>query len=117
MVPLGVAATNSSEKPSTSSEKPDQSSENSVTGGGNIEMTEGAPGTPEILPYAFYPGQPPTTRQIIYQLCDIRCAEAQKLISENDGRVRKTDCCVYFADSLDTVGVNPATVQHLITLR
>ena len=59
-----------------------------ITEDGNIEMTEGAPETPEILPYAFYPDQPPTNRQIIYQLCDIRCAKAQKLISENDGRVR-----------------------------
>ena len=88
VVPLGVATTSSSEKPSTSSEKPDPSSGNTITEDGNIEMTEGAPETPEILPYAFYPDQPPTTRQIIYQLCDIRCAKAQKLISENDGRVR-----------------------------
>ena len=89
VVPLGVSNASSSEKPSTSSGKPSTSSENPDTEGMNMDMLVDTPGAPEILPYAFYPSRPPTTRQIIYQLCDIRCAEAQKLVSANDGRVRK----------------------------
>ena len=79
----------SSEKPGTSSEKPSTSSEDPIAEGVNMDMLIDVPGTPEILPYAFYPGRPPATRQMIYQLCDIRCAEAQKLVSANDGQVRR----------------------------
>ncbi len=89
VVPMGVSSNSSSENPGPSSEKPGPSSENPVAEG-NMDMLVDTSGTPDILPYAFYPDRPPTTRQIIYQLCDIRCAEAQKLVSANDGRVRKT---------------------------
>lgn len=77
VVPLGVANANTSGKPC-------------------IDPSGDTHGTPEILPYAFYPDQPPTTRQTIYQLCDLHCAEAQNLISENDGRVKMR----YYAISL-----------------
>ena len=42
---------------------------------------------PEVLPYVFHPDRLPPARQVIYQLCDIHCAEAQELISANDGKV------------------------------
>lgn len=89
VVPLGVTNTNTSKKAGTSSEKPSTSSETSTTEDGNIGVMVDRPETQERLPYAFYPDHPPVTRQIIYQLCDIRYAEAQKLISANDGRVRE----------------------------
>jgi hypothetical protein len=118
IVPLGVNNTNSSEKAGTSSEKAGPSSEkggpsseNSVTEGGDIDMS----GTPEILPYAFYPDRPPTTRQIIYQFCDIRCAEAQKLISANDGRVREGT--VLFCISFLTCRDNKICMKHALYMQ
>ena len=74
VVPTGVSTTNSDpNQPSTS--EGDQ---------GRASL-----GDPAVLPYVFHPDRPPATRQIIYQLCDIHCAEAQKVISANDGKVGK----------------------------
>ena len=83
VVPLGVTNSTRTEGPGTSTQKPEADSQEESYMDMSVDKTDAQ----EILPYAFYPDRAPTARQMIYQLCDIRCAEVQKLISENDGRV------------------------------
>ena len=80
VVPTGIDSNPEEGQPSTSREE-------SVPAEDEMENNKMTVGDPEILPYVFYPDRLPPARQVIYQLCDIRCAEAQELISANDGKV------------------------------